>query len=173
MANHLFCSSFHSSKGKSYTHNVLNSFGFINPSRLPISKRSSPMALRVLSFAPARIKNTLTIKAGLFILDNGMGMTTALTLQNVVLSGAGRIQVQTGTPRNLTLVTGNFTDSGTSGTASSIIYLAVGNLNWTVNGNLTINHRFSISEGASAADIGTTNVQVMETLDSVAECLTE
>jgi hypothetical protein len=111
-------------------------------------------------FAPARIKNTLTINGGTFILDDGTGLTTSLTLQDVVVSGTGRIQVQTGTARNLTLVTGNFTDNSTSAGTSSIVYLAVGNLDWTVNGNLNLSHRFSIIEGASVADAGTVNVDI-------------
>jgi hypothetical protein len=111
-------------------------------------------------FAPARIKGTLTINNGLLVLDNGTGMTTSLTLSDVVIGGTARIQVQTGAPRNLTLVTGNFTDNSSSASLSSIVYLAVGDLNWTVNGNLTINHRFSIIEGVSTSDIGNVNVQV-------------
>lgn len=111
-------------------------------------------------FAPDRIKNTLTINEGLFILDNGTGMTTALTLQDVYITNNGRIQVQTGTPRDLTLITGNFTDASSSSGLSSITYRSVGNLNWTVNGDLQLSHRFSIQEGQNAGDAGSLNVTV-------------
>ncbi len=112
------------------------------------------------TFAPARIKNTLTINDGLFNLDNGIGMTTSLTLADVVVTGNGRIQIQTGTARNLTLVTGNFTDISTSASLSSIVYQAAANLDWTVNGDLTLSHRFSIHEGTSLSNVGNANVQV-------------
>lgn len=112
------------------------------------------------AFAPDRIKNTLTINDGLFILDNGTGMTTALTLEDVIITNNGRIQVQTGTPRDLTLVTGNFADMSYSSDLSSITYRSVGNLNWTVNGDLQLSHRFSIQEGQNVGDAGSLSVTV-------------
>lgn len=112
-------------------------------------------------FAPDRIKNTLTINNGLFVLDNGSGMTTALTLQDVVLGGTGRIQVQSGAARDLTLTTGNFTDASASTAISYVSFQSPGNINWTVNGDLTISHRFTIFDGSTAGtDVGSLVVNV-------------
>lgn len=112
-------------------------------------------------FAPARIKNTLTINNGLFVLDNGTGMTTTLTLQDVVIGGTGRIQIQSGAARNLTLVTGNFTDASTSTALSYINFQSPGDINWTVNGDLTLSHRFTIFDGSTVGtDVGSLVVDV-------------
>ncbi len=111
-------------------------------------------------FAPARIKGTLTINSGSIIMDDGSGMTTALTLQDVVISGTGRIFFQTGTPRNLNLVTGNYSDNSTSTGYSYVMYRSVGDLNWQVNGNLNVSHRLGVIEGAVVTDVGSALINV-------------
>jgi len=116
-------------------------------------------------FAPARLKGTLSVLSGTVILDNGSGMTTALTLQDVNVTGTGNLMVQSGTARDLTLVTGNFNDNSIATGKSSIAFRSVGNLNWTVNGNLSLSHRFSLLEGTSPADIGTAIVTVNGNFD--------
>ncbi|MBL0340999.1 MAG: hypothetical protein IPP71_08785 [Bacteroidetes bacterium] len=111
-------------------------------------------------FAPNRIKGTLAITNGSIIMDNGTGMSTSLTLQDVAISGSGCLVVQSGTPRNLTLITGNFTDVSTSTNYTYMMYRSVGNFDWTVNGNLNVNHRFTAIEGTSAANVGSAVIHV-------------
>ena len=111
-------------------------------------------------FAPARIQGTLTVNAGSLVLDDGSGMSTALTLKDVIISGSGRILFQTGAPRNLTLVTGNYTDNSTASGYSTIMYRSVGNLNWHVIGNLSVSHRFSVVEGLNVTDVGSAVIDV-------------
>ncbi|HEX5001305.1 MAG TPA: T9SS type A sorting domain-containing protein [Bacteroidia bacterium] len=111
-------------------------------------------------FAPAHIKGTLTVSSGTINLDDGTGMTTALTLQDVVVTSAGNLFIQTGTARDLTLITGNFTDNSTASGLTAIAYKSVGNFNWTVNGNLNLSHKFSMLEGVVATDIGSATVNI-------------
>jgi len=112
------------------------------------------------TFAPARVKGTLTINGGAVTMDDGTGMTTALTLQDVVISGSGRFVAQSGTPRNLTITTGNFTDNSTTTAYTYLMFRAVGNLVWNVNGNLTLSHRLMMIEGLTAAEVGSATVHV-------------
>lgn len=109
-------------------------------------------------FAPDRIMGDLTVTAGIMTLDNGTGMTTNLTLQNVTVSGTGRLYINTGTPRDLNLTTGNYTISSSSSNGSSIMYHSVGDLVWIINGNLSVAQRFSIVEGTSVADSGSATI---------------
>jgi hypothetical protein len=111
-------------------------------------------------FAPARIQGTLTVNAGVLTMDDGNGATTALTLKDVLITGSARFIAQSGTARNLTLTTNNFTDNSSSTGYSYLMYLSVGNLNWTVNGNLNVSHRFTMVQGASAANTGSVTVNV-------------
>lgn len=111
-------------------------------------------------FAPSKIQGTLTVNAGSLVMDDGTGMTTSLTLQDVVITGTGRILFQTGTPRDLTLTTGNYSDNSTTSGYSSVMYRSVGNLNWQVNGNLSISHRFSVVEGLVVTDAGSAVIDV-------------
>lgn len=111
-------------------------------------------------FAPARIKGTLTIQSGSINMDDGTGMTTSLTLNDVVITGNGHIIFQRGANRNLTLITGNFTDNSTSTTATSIMFRSHGVLNWTVNGNLNLSHDFNAQVGTTGTETGSSIVQV-------------
>lgn len=111
-------------------------------------------------FAPDRILGDLTISAGTITLDEGAGMTTNLILNNVNLNGTGRLLINTGPSRDLNLTTGNFTDVSASTSISSIMYRSVGDLVWTVNGNVQIGHRFSIIEGQSSADSGSALINI-------------
>lgn len=111
-------------------------------------------------FSPARIKGTLTISSGTVIMDNGTGMTTSLTLNDVIITGTGRLIVQQGANRNLTLITGNFTDNSISTSATSIMFRSHGVLNWTVNGNLNLSHDFNAQIGTTGTETGSSVVQV-------------
>lgn len=111
-------------------------------------------------FAPARIKGTMTINAGAITMDDGTGMTTALTLQDVVISGTGRFIAQSGTARNLTLNTGNFSDNSTNTGYTYLMFRSVGDLIWNVNGNLNMSHRFMMVEGVVATDVGSATVNI-------------
>ncbi|MBL7914124.1 MAG: T9SS type A sorting domain-containing protein [Bacteroidia bacterium] len=111
-------------------------------------------------FAPDRILGNLTVSAGILTLDNGTGMTTALTLNTVLINGTGRLIVNSGTPRDLTLTTGNFTDLSTNSSGSYIMFRSVGDLIWNLNGNLQLAHRFCIVEGQSVADIGSALINI-------------
>ncbi len=104
-------------------------------------------------FAPSKIKGNIEIASGTVVMDEGSGMTTALTLQDVSITG-GVLIMQKGADRNLTLVTGNFTQSSTLNAPSRIMDNSMGNLVWTVNGNLNIAQNFTILEGAGLADVG-------------------
>lgn len=101
-------------------------------------------------FAPHRIKGDLTISSGRVTLDDGTGMTTAITLQNVLVNGTGRIFYATGANRDLNLVTGNYTDISTSSNLSAIMYLTYGTLNWQCNGSFTVSHDFSATQGTGS-----------------------
>ncbi|HMT29100.1 MAG TPA: hypothetical protein PKD91_07460, partial [Bacteroidia bacterium] len=111
-------------------------------------------------FAPAKILGSLTVNAGTLVMDDGSGMSTALAVNDVIIAGTGRILFQTGTPRDLNLITGNFSDNSTTSGYTSIMYHSVGNLIMQVNGDLTINHRFSGIEGVNAGDVGSAMVTV-------------
>lgn len=111
-------------------------------------------------FAPARIKGTLTVQSGSLNMDDGTGMTTSLSLNDVVISGTGHIIFQRGANRNLTLVTGNFTDNSASTTATTVMFRSHGVLNWTVNGNLNLSHDFNAQVGTSGTETGSSIIQV-------------
>ncbi len=111
-------------------------------------------------FSPARIKGTFTVSSGSVNMDNGTGMTTSLTLNDVIINGTGSIVFQRGANRNLTLVTGNFTDNSVSTTATTIMFRSHGVLNWTVNGNLNLSHDFNAQIGTTGAETGSSIIQV-------------
>ncbi len=104
-------------------------------------------------FAPARVLGNITITSGTVVMDDGTGMSTSLTLQDVSLSGTGNLIACSGTNRNFTFVTGNFTDNGTGGTQTTIMSSCTGTLSWTSLGNVTLNDNFGliISSGNPAA----------------------
>lgn len=112
-------------------------------------------------FAPHRIKGNITISSGRVNLDNGTGMTTAITLQDVLVNGTGTIFYATGANRDLNLVTGNYTDISTAGSLSAIMYLTYGTLIWQCNGSFTVSHDFSATQGtgsqSSSAVVNITN----------------
>lgn len=112
-------------------------------------------------FAPHRVKGNITISSGRINLDNGTGMTTAITLQDVLVNGTGTIFYATGANRDLNLITGNYTDISSSGSLSAIMYLTYGTLNWQCNGSFTVSHDFSATQGtgsqSSAAIVNITN----------------
>ena len=107
----------------------------------------------------SRIKGSFNVTAGQVIMDDGTGGTTSLVLQDVNISGTGNVIFQEGVPRNFTLTTNNFSDNSTSALLTSIMYQSTGTLTWTVNGNLILNHSFSLIEGfTSEVGSGTINV---------------
>ncbi len=111
-------------------------------------------------FSPARIKGTLYVNSGQITMDDGTGMTTALTLQDVEITASGSLRMATGTNRNLTLITGNYTDNRTSGSSySGIQFNCVGNVSWTVNGDVTVSPDWSYYEGTGTS-IGNSNVTI-------------
>lgn len=110
-------------------------------------------------FAPAKIQGTLTVTSGAITMDDGTGMTTALTLNDVVVTGTGALIMASGTNRNLTLVTGAYTDASTSGTKSIHLKNCQGNLTWTANGNVNISHHFSGYQH-SGSNPGNTLIQI-------------
>lgn len=101
------------------------------------------------TLSPGIIKGTLTVASGQIIMDDGTGMTTSLTLQDVIINGTGNLVVATGASRNLTLVTNNFTDVSTSALQTAIMRYSYGNLNWTCNGNLSVSHSFNAIRGTA------------------------
>ncbi len=110
-------------------------------------------------FAPARIKGTLTVSSGNIVMDDGTGMTTTLTLQDVVVNGTGALIMAAGANRNLNLTTNNYTDVSTSGTRSVMIRNSQGNLTWTANGNVYVSHHFSAYQH-SGSNPGNTNITI-------------
>lgn len=110
-------------------------------------------------FAPARIKGTLTVSSGNIVMDDGTGMTTALTLQDVVVNGTGALIMASGPNRNLNLNTKNFTDISSSGTRTVLIRNSQGNLTWTADGNVYISHHFSGYQH-SGSNPGNTNINI-------------
>lgn len=110
-------------------------------------------------FAPAKIQGTLTVTSGAITMDDGTGMTTALTLNDVVVNETGALIMASGSNRNLTLVTGAYTDVSTSGTKSIHLKNCQGNLTWTANGNVNISHHWSGYQH-SGSNPGNTVVQI-------------
>ncbi len=110
-------------------------------------------------FAPARIKGTLTVSSGTVTMDEGVGMTTSLTLADVVVNNTGALIMASGSARNLTLITGNYTDTSTSATRSSIMLNSQGSLNWTANGNVFISHSWSAYQH-SGSNAGNTTINI-------------
>jgi len=106
-------------------------------------------------FSPNVIKGDITISSGTVVMDEGAGGTTSLTLQNITLNSTGRIIFAQGVDRNLTLVTDNFIDGAIAATTTSkVMSNTMGNLNWTVNGDLSISRNFIVLEGSGVADVG-------------------
>lgn len=101
-------------------------------------------------FSPNKIKGDLTISSGGIDLDAGSGMTTTLTLQNILVNGSANLLFARGPDRNLTLITGNYTDVSTSPYLSAIMYHTYGTLNWQCNGTFTVNHDFSATQGTGS-----------------------
>lgn len=93
-----------------------------------------------------KVKGKLTVTAGTLRMDNGLGNSTTLTLQDVDVIGSGNIIFQEGANRPLTLTTGNFLfNSSTTDTMfimNGKLGSAIGNLTWNVNGNLDIRNSF-------------------------------
>lgn len=101
-------------------------------------------------FSPAKIKGNIIISSGRVEMDDGTGMTTTLTLQDVTVTGTGTLFMATGANRNLTLVTNNYTDNSTSGSVTAHMYHSYGTLNWTCNGNFNVSHDFSAIQGTGS-----------------------
>ncbi|MCE7954566.1 MAG: T9SS C-terminal target domain-containing protein [Bacteroidetes bacterium CHB6] len=94
-------------------------------------------------FSPDKIKGDYTITDGVVRMDDGSGMSTTLTLNNLILRGNSAIIFQEGNSRSLTLTMQSFTDSSTLvGQPSIIMNGSLGNLNCTVNGNFITRHDF-------------------------------
>ncbi len=111
-------------------------------------------------FSPARIKGTLTVSSGQITMDDGTGMTTVLTLQDVVINGSGTLRMATGTNRNLTLTTGNYSDTRVGGSSySGVQFNCAGSVSWTINGNFSTNTDWSYFEGTgTTAGNSTVNI---------------
>ncbi len=101
-------------------------------------------------FSTNTIQGTLTISSGQVTMDDGTGGTTSLTLQDVLVTGTGNLELAAGSNRNLTLVTNNFTDNSTSAAISYIMYRTYGTLDWTVNGDLNLSHTFQCVAGTGS-----------------------
>lgn len=107
-------------------------------------------------FGPWRIKGNFTVLSGQIIMDDGTGASSSLQMQNVTISGpTSSITFQTGPNRPFTFTCNDFTDNSTSATNTFIMNQSFGTLLWNVNGNLTLNHSFTMiagtmSEGANA-----------------------
>lgn len=116
-------------------------------------------------FSPAKIKGNIVISGGTVIMDDGTGMTTTLTLQDIMLTGTANIKFCTGADRDFTLVTNNFTDNGSNSSISNIMENCSGLLTWTVNGDLTSNDYFRINDdcGVTAGTTVTITGDVMVT----------
>jgi hypothetical protein len=111
-------------------------------------------------FAPDRILGNLTVSSGVVTLDDGTGMTTSLILNTVLINGSGRLIVNSGPARDLTLLTGSFTDISTNGSTSYILFRSLGDLIWNINGDLQLGHRFCVVEGQSIADTGSAIISI-------------
>ncbi len=109
-------------------------------------------------FAPARILGAININAGTIVMDDGTGMTTALSLQDVMITGTGNLTVCSGANRDLTFTTGNFTDVGTDATLSSVMLSCSGIVNWTANGSITLDDNFSLASNCGSPAGITLNV---------------
>ncbi|MBL7914125.1 MAG: T9SS type A sorting domain-containing protein [Bacteroidia bacterium] len=119
-------------------------------------------------FSPHRIKGNLTISAGDILMDDGTGMSTTLTLQDVLITGASSLRIAEGANRNLTLVTGNYTDSnnGGSSTYSGIQFDCSGSVSWTANGNVIIEQTWSYYEGSAGTGNSVININGDLTIDA-------
>ena len=98
------------------------------------------------TFSPSKIQGNITVTSGTIDMDDGTGGTTTLNLQDVTISNSGNLFIATGTNRNLTLTTGNYTDNSTGGGISSIMYNVAGDLDWTITGNLAIADDWSVMQ---------------------------
>jgi hypothetical protein len=98
-------------------------------------------------FAVSRIRGDLTITAGQITMDDGTLGSNTLNLNNVTVTGTGSIIFQKGPNRSLTLTCQNFTDNSISSFTSKVMELSYGVLNWTINGDLSLNHKFFVIEG--------------------------
>lgn len=94
-----------------------------------------------------KVKGKLTVNAGIIRMDDGTGSSTSLTLNDVDVIGSGNIIFQEGANRPLNLTTGNFLFNSTTTDTMFIMNgklgsNAIGNLTWTVNGNVDIRNSF-------------------------------
>ncbi|MCC6383878.1 MAG: T9SS type A sorting domain-containing protein [Bacteroidia bacterium] len=90
-----------------------------------------------------RVKGSFTVSAGIISMDDGSSSpTSSLTLQTVLITGTANVIFQKGPNRNLTLITGNFTDNSSSTLATILKENCYATLDWTVNGNLNLSHQF-------------------------------
>jgi hypothetical protein len=100
-------------------------------------------------FAPNKISGDLIVTNGQVVMDNGVGMTTLLSLKNVSIYKTGSIVFAKGANRDLTLNTTSFTDSSKSIAMTALMYNTYGDLVWNNSGNVFISHDFSGIEGSS------------------------
>jgi len=108
-----------------------------------------------------RIMGSLTVNNTKIIFDDGTGGTSNLILGNVILRGTAIAIFQTGVNRLLNLTTNNFTDSSSLATDTSLLmYNSFGTLNWTVNGNLILNHNFTLAQGTMSESLPNATVTV-------------
>jgi hypothetical protein len=123
-----------------------------SPSNLTVWNQSG-------TFAPNKIKGNVSITSVQVNFDEGAGGTTSLTIDGTVsTSGTGGVLFAQGANRNLTLTTGAFTHNG-SGLAAGM-YETHGVLNWTVNGDFTVNRDFTAIQGGATPVASTCSVTV-------------
>lgn len=94
----------------------------------------------------SHVKGTFNLTAGVLRMDDGTGLSTSITLQNVYLTGSSNIIFQEGANRNLTINTLTFSNMSTS--ADTMIVMngkvndGLGILTWNVTGDFIMNHNF-------------------------------
>lgn len=111
---------------------------------------------------PDRIRGNFSVTEGTVVMDEGSGNTISLILSNVNISANGSLVFQRGNYRNFSLTTGNFTVSTSNPVKrpSIIMDSSLGVLNWTVNGNLQLNHSFNALAGTTFESGGDARITV-------------
>ncbi|MBP6009993.1 MAG: hypothetical protein KA787_04425 [Bacteroidia bacterium] len=107
-----------------------------------------------------RIRGKLTVTEGTIVMDDGTGNTSNLALGDVDILNNGNIVFQRGQNRSLTMTSGNFNLSNNiAARTTTVMDTSFGVLNWTINGNMTINGNFNAVFGnnySTGADIRVT-----------------
>ena len=96
------------------------------------------------SISTTTIGNLTINGAGISVTFDELRRSTTYTMGDVSISSTSSLIIQSGNDRNLTLTTGSFSDNSSSTGVSAIMLDSYGALTWTVNGNATFNHDFSV-----------------------------